>query len=262
MSDEFDLDYSGEEQQVEAVEEAPAEEAPAEVSQTEETEEGAVAEGETPAEEEAQPEDDLESLRQQLASSQLALLQLQKQQAQQVQPQAEAQPSMQLPNLANEVTSVDFLGGEDHVSILESAEKFNALLNKVATVSANAAIAAAQERILRQIPQVVETTANQQMRIKDIVGRFYQANKDLEAYKPAVSMAAIQLHNANPSISLEELLSKAADETRKVLKIKAGTVPRRRVPAQPVGSGKVGGDRTSGQTTLTEQEQQILELLS
>lgn len=259
MSDDFDLDYSGEEQQVEVTEEAPAEEAPAGMSQTEEA---VVTEGETLPEEEAQPEDDLESLRQQLASSQLALLQLQKQQAQQAQPQAAAQPSMQLPNMANEITSVDFLGGEDHVAILESPEKFNQLLNKVATVSANAAVAAAQERILRQIPQVVETTANQQMRIKDIVGRFYQANKDLEAYKPAVSMAAIQLHNANPSISLEELLSKAADETRKVLKIKAGTVPRKRVPAQPVGSGKVGGDRTSGQTTLTEQEQQILELLS
>ena len=145
---------------------------------------------------------------------------------------------------------------------MENRDSFNALLNKVATVAYNAAVMASQERILRQIPKVVETTANQQLQIKDIVGRFYATNKDLEPYKPAVSMAAIKLHNENPNMPLEEMLTKAAEETRRVLRIRPGVQNRQRVPAQPVGGGRVGGDRTQRSQTLSDQEQQILDLLS
>ena len=216
-----------------------------------------------------QPDDDLESLRQKLAAANLEILQLKQNavppqhpvQKPETQPVAPPQTSPFSIN-PNEVSNVDFLQGEDHLNCLEDPAKFNALLNKVATVAFNASVAASQERILRQIPSVVETAANQQMQIRDIVGRFYAANPDLVPYKPAVSMAVLQAHNANPSMPMEELLNKAAADTRAVLRIKPGTVPRQRVPAQPVGGGRVGTDRTNRPTsTLTEQEQQILDLL-
>lgn len=218
---------------------------------------------EKPQEESSDIYEDIESLRAQLAAANLELIQHKQaessnfQQPQQIQP-----PENAFPRTASEVSNLDFLGQDDHISILESREKFNGILNKVATVAYNAAVMAAQERILRQIPSVVETAANQQLQIKDIVGRFYEKNKDLEAYRPAVSMAAINLHNHNPNMPLEELLSKAADETRKVLRIRPGTPTRQRVPAQPVGSGRVGNDRTYRPTNLSEQEQQILDILS
>lgn len=277
--DEFDLDYTGDSGNDADVQNLnPTEPEPEGQPNEEQANEGEEL-APTPQPEGGEPpltegeEDDAESLRRQLAEANLRLLQYEQGSAKQpqAQPQPEptpAQPQPQLqqpsvfPQMSNEVSSLDFIGQEDHIKILESKESFNALLNKVATVAYNAAVMASQERILRQIPHVVETTANQQMQIKDIVGRFYSANKDLEPYKPAVSMAAIKLHNENPNMPLEEMLNKAAEETRKVLRIRPGTQARQRVPAQPVGGGRVGGDRTSRPANLTEQEQQILDLLS
>lgn len=273
--DEFNLDYTGDSGNDAGVQnlnptEPTSEEQPNEGQPNEggELEPAPQPEGEEPPLTEGE-EDDAESLRRQLAEANLRLLQYE--QGSVKQPQAQPQPEpaptqpqqpSAFPQMPNEVSSLDFIGQEDHIKILESKESFNALLNKVATVAYNAAVMASQERILRQIPHVVETTANQQMQIKDIVGRFYSANKDLEPYKPAVSMAAIKLHNENPNMPLEEMLNKAAEETRKVLRIRPGTQARQRVPAQPVGGGRVGGDRTTRPANLTEQEQQILDLLS
>lgn len=273
--DEFNLDYTGDSgndagvQNLNPTEPAP-EEQPNEGQPNEggEPEPAPQPEGGEPSLTEGE-EDDAESLRRQLAEANLRLLQYEQGSVKQsqAQPQPETAPTQPqqpsaFPQMPNEVSSLDFIGQEDHIRILESKESFNALLNKVATVAYNAAVMASQERILRQIPHVVETTANQQMQIKDIVGRFYSANKDLEPYKPAVSMAAIKLHNENPNMPLEEMLNKAAEETRKVLRIRPGTQARQRVPAQPVGGGRVGGDRTTRPVNLTEQEQQILDLLS
>lgn len=262
-SDEFNLDYTGE-----------VEPEPTPVQNLEPTSE--------PPVEPTQPEgpvtelDDVESLRQQLAEANLKLLQYSTSQPAdsstysqpQPQPSPVQAPAPQAPQVnpfpyqSSEVSSVDFLGDvADHVSLLEDRAQFNAMLNKVATVAYNAAVMAAQERILRQIPQVVETTANQQMQIKDIVGRFYTTHKDLEPYKPAVSMAAIKLHNENPNMPLEEMLNKAAEETRRVLRLRPGA-GRVRTPAQPGGTGRIGSNRTTGGSNLTEQEQQILDLLS
>lgn len=279
---EFDLDYTGEPaetegQILEPTEPQPQEETPTEPQPTEPVQEpSAPAEPQTA---EPSAEDDITSLRQQLAEAQMELLKYrnapaqpapavapQAPQAPQPQLQAPTQPQnplqFEIPKTANEVTNLDFIGQEDHISILEDRTKLNNLLNKVATVAFNAAVTASQERILRQIPSVVETTASQQLRISEIVSNFYNSNKDLEPYKPAVSMAAMKLHNENPNMPLEEMLTKAAEETRKVLRIRPANSQRLRMPAQPVGSGKVGGDRLVRPANLSEQEQQILDLLS
>lgn len=261
--DEFDLDFKGDEGDESEVQNLnPTDPTPQVQPSTEPT-------PTTEPETEPAPEDDIESLRKQLAEANLRILQFEQRSSQpqsqtppQPQPAPAPTPQQAFPSMPSEVSNLDFIGNEDHIRLLESKEAFNGLLNKVATVAFNAAVMASQERILRQIPGVVETTANQQLRIKDIVGRFYATNKDLEPYKPAVSMAAIKLHNENPNMPLEEMLNKAAEETRKVLRIRPGTPNRQRRPAQPVGSGRVGGDRTSRSQTLSDQEQQILDLLS
>lgn len=263
-TEDFNLDYTGEEEsETEGQNLNPTEPSPETAPETNPN----PTQDPTP---EPTPGDDIESLRQQLAAANLRLLQYEEGKVQQPQPQPQPQPANQqsptpsatFPQTANEVSDLDFIGQTDHLSILENRDSFNALLNKVATVAYNAAVMASQERILRQIPKVVETTANQQLQIKDIVGRFYATNKDLEPYKPAVSMAAIKLHNENPNMPLEEMLTKAAEETRRVLRIRPGVQNRQRVPAQPVGGGRVGGDRTQRSQTLSDQEQQILDLLS
>lgn len=263
---EFDLDYTGEATEGQNLEPTAAgsQEEVSPLAQAPQDAAGSAgAEGTaSPAPEEV---DDLESLRQQLADANMRLLQFEQSSKAPTEvqpPQVGSIPPEAFPQAPGSVSSLDFLGGEDHVSLLEDRDKFNALLNKVATVAYNAAVTASQERILRQIPGVVETAANQQFQIKGIVERFYTAHSDLEPYKPAVSMAAMKLHNENPAMPLEEILNKAAEETRRVLRIRPNPSTRPRVPAQPVGSGRVGGDRTAHPSGLTEQEQQILELLS
>lgn len=176
-------------------------------------------------------------------------------------PQPQQTPQFAIPQTASEITDVDFLGEGDHVAIMEDKTKFNQLLNKVVTVAFNAAVTASQERILRQIPQVVETTANQQRQIHSVVEKFYASHKDLEPFKQAVSMAAMQLYNENPAMTLEEILNKAAEKTREVLRIRPGG-PRPRTPAQPVGGGRSGMDRTQVPGQLSPQEQQIMDLIS
>ena len=284
-SNEFDLEYTGDDGG--AGSDAGTDTEAAGAQQETAVNYGNGGDGGTPAapggEAAKQPEpteaDDLESLRSQLAAAQLELLKMRNSFAGQqapAMPQPAAQPQQapapQAPQgmpmqpqqafgYGPEVSDLDFIGEADHLGILEDRAKFNGLLNKLATVVFNASVNAAQERILRQIPRVVDTAANQQMQIRDIVGRFYAANADLAAYKPAVSMAAIQLHNENPNMPLEEMLTKAAQKTREVLRIRPGG-QRQRVPAQPVGRGRVGADRAVRSPSLTDQEQQILDLLS
>ena len=266
FEESFDIAPEGDEQSVQNLEEVPAEDTGGSQEQSQEVEEPKGGE-ETPSapEEAPQEEDDVTSLRAQLAAAQAELFQLRGRpsaQPQATQPQVE-QPKLDVPKTASEVTTVDFLGDQDHVAILEDRSKFNNLLNVVATTAFNAALTAAQERILRQIPAVVETAAQQQMQINNIVGDFYNANKDLVAYKPAVSMAAIKLHNANPQMPLEELLAKAASETRKMLRLQPAQPSRPRKPAQPIGSGRAGMDRATPQSpNLSSMEQQILAMLS
>lgn len=267
-TEDFNLDYDGAPASETDVQNLNATEPTSEVPADQVADPQNLAPTEQPTE-----ESDIDSLRRQLAEANARLLQFEGQPAAQPKNLAE-QPSagspspapaapqtVPFPQQANEVSSLDFIGQEDHIHILEDRNSFNALLNKVATTAYNAAVMAAQDRILRQIPGVVETAANQQMQIKDIVGRFYATNKDLEPYKPAVSMAAIKLHNENPGMPLEEMLTKAAEETRKTLRLRPNTQARQRVPAQPVGGGRIGGDRTAQPSNISDQEQQILDLL-
>lgn len=180
-------------------------------------------------------------------------------QEQTAQPQSQQpQPGIQLPKSPTEVTNVDFLGDGDHVRILEDREQFNQLLNRLVTVSMNASVAMAEERIMRQLPDIVQRSAQQQQNIHKITEDFYAANPDLVPYKQAVSMAAMQAYNEKPSSTLEEILSEAGTRTRKALQL---TTTRKRVPAQPVGRGG-GVDRTVAAPQLDSTEQQILELLN
>lgn len=171
---------------------------------------------------------------------------------------APQQPAFQLPKSPSEVTNVDFLGDADHLQILESRDQFNALLNRIVTVAMNASTMMSQETILRQIPDIVQRSAQQQHNISKITENFYAANPDLASYKQAVSMAAMQAYNDNPGLSLEELLAEAGSRTRKALQL---TVTRQRVPAQPVGRGG-GVDRTAQAPQLSSTEQQILDMLN
>lgn len=193
------------------------------------------------------------------------------------QPQAQAQPQPQQQQTQEQaqqaaqtqpgqVSNLDFLQGRDHIEILGDPAQFNNLLNQVCTVAFTAAVNAAQEKVMRQIPQLVQSSAQQQMAIQNITQQFYEQNKDLTNFRQAVSMAAMQLYNENPNLELPQLLQGAAQRTREMLHLAQAGVQnqRQRVPAQPAG-GSVrsgGGNRVGGQPEMTDQQKQILDLLT
>lgn len=180
--------------------------------------------------------------------------------AKQVQPEQtmQATPAGQIPKL-------DFLQGvEDHVEILQDREKLNNVLCQVAVVAYNAAVQSAQEQIMRRIPTIVQSAAQQQSSLAEMTREFYTNNPDLSNFKQAVSMAAMQVYNENPKLTLPEILSGAAQRTREVLRL-AKPQKSVRKPAQPAGGSirSAGGNRPpSGQPQMSEQERQIAELLT
>lgn len=187
-------------------------------------------------------------------------------QSQSNQQEQQSQPEQSLKNVEpGEVVQLDFLRGQDHIEILRDPEQFNNLLCQVATVSFNAAVQAAQEQVMRRIPNIVQSAAQQQQSISNITRDFYSKNPDLDKFRPAVSMAAMQLFNENPNLQLPDLLKGAAERTREMLRLSQSGVQRGRRPAQPAGGSirSAGGNRQPvGQPQLSDQEQQILDLLT
>lgn len=212
-----------------------------------------------------------EELRRQLTEAMGVINQLrqgQLEQPAQAQP-AQQQPPQQAPspfqNLQpGQTAQLDFLQGQDHVAILEDPQKFNELLSRVATTAFTAAVQAAQEQVMLRIPSIVSSTASQQQEIARIADDFYRANSDLANFKPAVSMAATQLYQENPNLTLPELLAQAATRTREVLHLKSAVAAagRKRSPAQPAGNSvQGGGSRTASDPQLSDMQKQIADLL-
>lgn len=269
--EDFSLDYTGTEGEEFKNEVAP-EEAPQD-SQTNNLDQNSTQVAEQPQE---PPLTDVEALQQRVNELMGVISQYEQQklltpqpanlQSQQEKSQAQTQPAQPAMPPPGEVSNLDFLGeGVDHLDILGDKAQFNALLNKVATVSFNAAVNAAQEQIMLKIPDLVRSSAQQQMSINNITTEFYAQNQDLANFRPAVSMAAMQLYNENPKLSLPELLKGAAERTREMLRLtRAPSGGRGRVPAQPAGGSVRSGARPNqgADPELSDQQRQIMELLS
>lgn len=272
LDDDFSLDFTGDEGDAtgeQTQEEAkPTSEHQAEDVQTQEQLQ------EQPQEQEQPQLSDIDSLKQQLneamgiinAYKQKELEQVQS--IQQAKQPTEAQPPVDATlkqTTPGEVAKLDFLQGQDHIEILKDPVKFNELLSRVATVSFNAAVNAAQEQVMLKIPDIVRSSASQQLSLANTVSDFYAKNQDLIPFKQAVSMMAMQVYNENPKLSLPELLGQAAIKTRDVLRLSKAAPQGTRTPAQPAGGSvrSAGGNRTSGgQPEMSDQERQIADLLA
>lgn len=217
-----------------------------------------------PAQTASSVDEDIESLRQQVVSLTSQLAEANDKLMSAPNPVPSLPEGVKLPP-AGQVTTVGFIENmseEDYADLISSPAKFNELLNKVATVAYTAAVNAAQENIMRQIPNIVNTSAQQQAYIQSITTEFYKENADLLNYKSTVAMAIQQVCNEEPNIPIKEALAKAAERTRQVLRIRPES--RRRMPAQPAGNSVSGSgvDRLSSAPQMSEQQRQIMELLS
>lgn len=161
-----------------------------------------------------------------------------------------------VPQGREEVTDLDWLQGQDPTVYFEDSQKFNGLLNTLFTVAVRTAEASAHEKVLRAIPQIVATSAQQHVDVTTAVNDFYNANQDLTPFKSAVALAATHINSKEPNLPLTDLFAKAGAMTREIMRLRKATPPVR--PAVPAAvSG--GGGRATG-TQLSAIEKQIAEL--
>lgn len=188
-----------------------------------------------------EPEDDMLALRQQLAQMSAELSALKE--AGSTTAQATKEPELQLPTNPAEITSVDFLQGEDPADLLAEPERLNALLNKVATTAARAAVASASEVTIRRIPEIVQRSVAEQSQTQQVVDTFYSQNQDLTPFKPAMAAAARQVFAEDPHQSLADVLTKSGQKVREMLRLRQTQVGVN--PAQPVSKSGAGTSRAS-----------------
>ncbi|MEG0299554.1 MAG: hypothetical protein RR609_08270 [Aurantimicrobium sp.] len=171
---------------------------------------------------------------------------------------AEAQ-KLELPKDEKDVTNLDWLQGEEPADYFESKEKFNALLNRVATVAARTGQAAGYEQAIRSIPQIVATSAQQHADLNTATSEFYAQNPDLQVFKKAVALAAQQVHAENPTMPLKSLFDEAGKRTREVMALRKISPAAK--PALPTMVGG-GASRTGGDIQLSAIQQQIDRMLN
>jgi hypothetical protein len=160
---------------------------------------------------------------------------------------------------------VDFLGNEKLDDILGDPQKVNALLNKLRRATRDETSAMTRESVLRSIPEVVKSSVSRFTAMREAVQDFYRENKDLVPHKKYLGIIANEVATENPDKELKWIFDKAAERTRKALKLAARkeekAEDKSKKPTLP------GGSRSASRTgekagKLTGKAAEIDEMLS
>jgi len=181
-------------------------------------------------EEKGEPEPDVEEETPDLATQNEALLARIEELSGQVimgvpppvmEPSEPAQPAVvETPAKVATDEVANYLEGVSIEELLESPEKFNTVLNQVATTSAQRAENAAVERTLRSIPELVVGYITRHSAMNRMVDDFYKENPDLSNVKKTVAAVANDLHSKNTDWTVEKVFGESAKSTRKLLGLK------------------------------------------
>ncbi len=141
-------------------------------------------------------------------------------------------------------------------SAISSKEGMQKILDKIEAASAER-----MQQLIRAIPKVIRSVADEVVSTRLAISDFYQANSDLLPFKPLVKFTINKLQSENPDMDLEELLDKAGKEVRKVLKLEHGGNGRSREKVKPATVEKSSGSRKPQPPKLTGIEAEIDEIL-
>jgi 3-methyladenine DNA glycosylase AlkC len=115
---------------------------------------------------------------------------------------------------------IDFLGVIEIDDIIDSKEKFNALLNQVYQKAKSDVREDVAKSTLSALPRLVSTHLSEAKTVDEVVGNFYKANEDLVYVKNTVKNVAAQVHAEKPELDMSKVLDEAATRTRTLLGIK------------------------------------------
>lgn len=154
---------------------------------------------------------------------------------------------------------------EEFNKVLDKAESFNALLNKV--------VEKAREQALLSLPAVATQLVNQQLTLRLAVDEFYKVNTDLVGYKNFVGFVTNEIAAGHPDYDLPTLLDETAKEVRKRIGL-TQMEPEAPPPAPPAAPGApaAGGPafvpgsparpRTVGGGQVSGMDKEILDFIS
>jgi hypothetical protein len=121
-----------------------------------------------------------------------------------------------------------FESKEEFDKSFEDQASMNKVLSKVSVATA--------QRILANLPKVVDNIVRQQVEVQGQIKDFFAANKDLAKHKQFVSYVANDLGGKNPSWTVSKLFTELGGEVRKRIGLKAqagGAAPE----SKPTGKG-------------------------
>lgn len=171
------------------------------------------------------------------------------------------QPAAPRPSADAKLEEVNYLEGIDFEELVESPAALNALLNKVAQGTYSRAVADAQERVLRVLPEVTTKFVAHHSALQKEAQDFYTNHPDLTHVKPYVAQVANKLAAEHPDWTVHKVFEETANTTRKVLGLQAQAVKSgaRKVKAPaPQAKGPARGAKRPNLTPLEKDIQQML----
>lgn len=119
---------------------------------------------------------------------------------------------------------LNFIGDNKLDDILDSPEKFNAVLVEVYNKGMEAAQQGAVKEVLKSVPGLINSHIGRHTTMTSMVGDFYKENPDLVGVKRTVAAVANEVAAEDPSMAVDKVFEKTAERTRRVLGMPGATV--------------------------------------
>jgi len=154
----------------------------------------------------------------------------------------------------------NFLDGIDDIDeVVRDPDKLNSLLNKVFKAGVDT-IKSNTSKINETIPDIVKKNITLLTEVKKEGDKFFEENEDLLPWRKAVSKVFEELFEKNPKKKYTELMSDAADETRKRLNIEKGEKKGKKKKVPPKLPGKKRSSKPSDDDAKTGFDKELDEM--
>lgn len=160
----------------------------------------------------------------------------------------------------SETKEVNYLEGVDYEELTENPEAFNAFLNKFAQAIEGRAVADAQERVLRTLPDTLLKFNTYQTTLHEAAKDFYKENPDLQHVKPFCAQVANGLAAEHPDWTIERVFKETGPKVKQALGLQAQARKGVRKVKTPVPQGK--GARPGPKPKLTPMQKEINDILA
>ena len=159
---------------------------------------------------------------------------------------APAKPAEEKTDVSVKHDTIDFVGEDSVVDIVDSKDGLNKLANEILKQAADL-VNKGVEKTLLAVPTLAIRQMNNASKLNKIVSGFYEANEDLVKYKGVVGAMINKVTSENPDYDIDKVLKEAAKESRKALNLKEKAVSGKKTKSKsnPAFS-KQSGKRTAG----------------